>query len=76
MPREYICYICNKSFSYKAVFDEHERTCKGDKPYRCTFDDCKKAFKYRHNLTTHERKHTSEKPFKCHVCGTTFSQQN
>uniref|UniRef100_T1KBX3 C2H2-type domain-containing protein n=2 Tax=Tetranychus urticae TaxID=32264 RepID=T1KBX3_TETUR len=66
------CTICNKSFGYKHVLQNHERTHTGEKPFQCR--ECQKKFTRDHHLKTHMRLHTGEKPYQCEHCNKLFVQ--
>lgn len=59
--KSFTCQTCNRSFGYKHVLQNHERTHTGEKPYACTI--CNKRFTRDHHLKTHMRLHTGEKPY-------------
>ncbi|CAB0009439.1 unnamed protein product [Nesidiocoris tenuis] len=61
--RQFVCRICNHSFGYKHVLQNHERTHTGEAPFECPH--CHKRFKRDHHLKTHIRLHTGEKPYHC-----------
>lgn len=73
-PREkvFTCGICNRSFGYKHVLQNHERTHTGEKPFECP--QCHKRFTRDHHLKTHMRLHTGEKPYHCTHCDRHFVQ--
>ncbi|CAB3385518.1 Hypothetical predicted protein [Cloeon dipterum] len=66
------CTICSRTFGYKHVLQNHERTHTGEKPFECP--DCKKRFTRDHHLKTHRRLHTGEKPYSCDRCDRKFVQ--
>ncbi|KAG5669035.1 hypothetical protein PVAND_016937 [Polypedilum vanderplanki] len=68
----FTCKICNRSFGYKHVLQNHERTHTGEKPFECT--ECHKRFTRDHHLKTHMRLHTGEKPYSCSHCDRQFVQ--
>lgn len=70
--KKYPCDLCDKSFDYKHVLQNHNRTHTGEKPYQCP--QCHKRFTRDHHLKTHIRLHTGEKPFGCSVCHKRFVQ--
>lgn len=68
----FMCNICNRSFGYKHVLQNHERTHTGEKPFECK--ECNKRFTRDHHLKTHMRLHTGEKPYHCSHCERQFVQ--
>ena len=68
----FTCKICNRSFGYKHVLQNHERTHTGEKPFECKV--CNKRFTRDHHLKTHMRLHTGEKPYNCTHCDRQFVQ--
>ncbi|XP_069956082.1 protein krueppel-like [Cherax quadricarinatus] len=70
--RIFTCKICNRSFGYKHVLQNHERTHTGEKPFECK--ECHKRFTRDHHLKTHMRLHTGEKPYHCTHCDRQFVQ--
>lgn len=68
----FTCNICSRSFGYKHVLQNHERTHTGEKPFECP--ECKKRFTRDHHLKTHMRLHTGEKPYHCSHCDRHFVQ--
>lgn len=73
-PRDktFTCKTCNRSFGYKHVLQNHERTHTGEKPFVCK--ECDKRFTRDHHLKTHIRLHTGEKPYSCDFCDRQFTQ--
>ncbi|XP_040571355.1 uncharacterized protein [Lepeophtheirus salmonis] len=68
----FTCKICERSFGYKHVLQNHERTHTGEKPFACKV--CSKRFTRDHHLKTHMRLHTGEKPYSCTHCDRQFVQ--
>nr|CAD7426867.1 unnamed protein product [Timema monikensis] len=68
----FTCGICMRSFGYKHVLQNHERTHTGEKPFEC--GECGKRFTRDHHLKTHMRLHTGEKPYHCTHCDRHFVQ--
>ena len=68
----FTCATCNRSFGYKHVLQNHERTHTGEKPFECKV--CHKRFTRDHHLKTHMRLHTGEKPYSCTHCDRQFVQ--
>ncbi|KAH0551962.1 hypothetical protein KQX54_003468 [Cotesia glomerata] len=73
-PRDkvFTCGVCLRSFGYKHVLQNHERTHTGEKPFECP--ECHKRFTRDHHLKTHMRLHTGEKPYHCSHCDRQFVQ--
>lgn len=57
------CKVCNKTFGYKHVLQNHEKVHTGEKSYRCS--KCNKCFRRDHHLKVHMRLHSGEKPYVC-----------
>lgn len=70
--KNFTCKICSRSFGYKHVLQNHERTHTGEKPFACP--ECNKRFTRDHHLKTHMRLHTGEKPYHCNHCDRKFVQ--
>lgn len=70
--KTFTCQTCHRSFGYKHVLQNHERTHTGEKPYACSI--CSKRFTRDHHLKTHMRLHTGEKPYHCDHCDRQFVQ--
>ncbi|GAB0087739.1 Protein krueppel [Sergentomyia squamirostris] len=70
--KTFTCKTCKRSFGYKHVLQNHERTHTGEKPFECP--ECHKRFTRDHHLKTHMRLHTGEKPYKCEECDRRFVQ--
>lgn len=59
----FTCKVCDKTFGYKHVLQNHEKTHTGEKSYACSV--CNKRFRRDHHLKVHMRLHSGEKPFSC-----------
>ncbi|KAJ8958320.1 hypothetical protein NQ318_017466 [Aromia moschata] len=70
--KQFTCGVCNRSFGYKHVLLNHERTHTGEKPFECP--ECHKRFTRDHHLKTHMRLHTGERPYHCEHCDRQFVQ--
>uniref|UniRef100_A0A8C4N9B7 C2H2-type domain-containing protein n=1 Tax=Eptatretus burgeri TaxID=7764 RepID=A0A8C4N9B7_EPTBU len=67
----FLCDVCGKGFSQAGHCEQHERICRGERPYECTA--CTQAFSH-DNFLSHTRTHTGERPFLCDICGQGFTQ--
>lgn len=67
----YVCNLCDKTFSKQSSLARHKYEHSGQRPYKC--EECPRAFKHKHHLTEHKRLHTGEKPFQCIKCLKRFS---
>lgn len=72
--KSFKCPICGRTFGYKHVLQNHERTHTGEKPFACPEPNCQKRFTRDHHLKTHMRLHTGEKPYHCDHCDRKFVQ--
>lgn len=70
--KQFTCGVCHRSFGYKHVLQNHERTHTGEKPFECP--ECHKRFTRDHHLKTHMRLHTGERPYHCEYCDRQFVQ--
>lgn len=59
----FTCKVCDKTFGYKHVLQNHEKTHTGEKAHMCCV--CNKRFRRDHHLKVHMRLHSGEKPFRC-----------
>lgn len=57
------CKICEKTFGYKHVLQNHEKTHTGEKSHVCSV--CNKRFRRDHHLKVHQRLHTGVRPYSC-----------
>ena len=67
----FVCNICDKSFSYRSRFEEHQRVHTGERPFVCDFPDCGLTFTSAQYLKYHKTKH--ENPITCESCDKVFS---
>ncbi|XP_045771379.1 oocyte zinc finger protein XlCOF6.1-like isoform X2 [Maniola jurtina] len=67
------CEDCNKSYTSRTSYIEHQRMHSGERPFVCSY--CSKSFTSKKRLTEHHRIHTGEKPHKCSVCEHSFAQR-
>lgn len=68
------CDICDKTFGYKHVLQNHRKVHTGEKSFQCKL--CDKFFRRDHHLKVHIRQHTGEKPYSCDfaMCKKQFTQ--
>ncbi|XP_016656480.1 zinc finger protein 525-like [Acyrthosiphon pisum] len=69
--KEFICFICNKSFNYKSPLKKHILLHSRKELYNSTVYN-KKHNKY---LKPNLKMHISDKPIKCNICDRTFSSR-
>lgn len=65
LPRTFECSICDKSFTRRALYDNHLRTHTNERPYVCSFENCEDAFKTKNDQSRHERSRHRLKRFVC-----------
>ncbi|XP_066246493.1 zinc finger protein 75A isoform X2 [Euwallacea similis] len=71
-PKPFLCTICGKGYSTKAVLENHQKIHTGEKSFTC--DVCQKQFRFISTYKTHIMIHSNEKPLSCPVCGKCFRQ--
>lgn len=59
----FACKVCEKTFGYKHVLQNHEKTHTGEKSHVCNV--CNKRFRRDHHLKVHQRLHTGVRPYSC-----------
>ncbi|KAG5683582.1 hypothetical protein PVAND_012855 [Polypedilum vanderplanki] len=59
----FACKVCDKTFGYKHVLQNHEKTHTGEKSHVCSV--CNKRFRRDHHLKVHMRLHSGERPYSC-----------
>ncbi|XP_071037980.1 zinc finger protein 568-like [Parasteatoda tepidariorum] len=69
----FVCHVCERAFSKKALLKRHLPSHAEKKPYSC--HHCGKSFARRDSLKTHVRSHTGERQFTCHLCAKGFSSK-
>ncbi|KYM82901.1 hypothetical protein ALC53_06612 [Atta colombica] len=74
-PKGYVCYHCDKEFTFTRDFTKHNKEVhKEVKPYKC--GKCGKTFQYEADLLRHEPIHAGEKPYKCKSCEASFKTRD
>lgn len=76
ITEEFRCNICNKTFSKRCYFTQHNKTAHvGHKPFKCI--KCGKKYQTQELLDDHMDKHNGDKPFKCEVpnCPKSFNHK-
>ena len=67
------CEECGKSFTKKALFDQHLETHSYE-PISCNV--CGKKFAHKYSLKQHNKLHTGEEVCKCPDCGKSFQVES
>ncbi|XP_013419811.1 zinc finger protein 568-like [Lingula anatina] len=68
--KPYKCQFCERGFSVKVSWEEHERSHTGERPFKCDF--CDKRFARKSNHLRHVKDHQGIKPHVCSYCGKRF----
>lgn len=73
--KAFFCPLCNKSFSQKCYYTQHNTTHhSGDKPFKC--EKCGKKFPTDYERSVHAMKHESTlKPFRCVQCDRAYNNK-
>lgn len=65
------CERCDKSFTEKFYYNEHQLIHTGEKPFSCS--KCPKKFIRKKDYKVHFKTHSDDKPFECTICNKTFA---
>lgn len=69
----HICSRCGKTYSSRAILNDHQRSNCGQTPiYKCPYDGCSKAMHSLGSLKTHELIHTGTLAHGCRFCDKRF----
>ncbi|KAF6037632.1 hypothetical protein EB796_004067 [Bugula neritina] len=68
--KNFVCEICNASFTMIGNLNRHKKGHSNHRPYTCKF--CLRGFLRRTSYNEHIRLHTGEKPYQCETCLQTF----
>lgn len=84
-PKTFICSICRRRFTRRAILKNHKRSHTGEKPFCCSVPGCSQTFAQRSEKTRHEKAQHVEKTFVCGGasieglswgCGKAFSRKD
>ncbi|GFS89816.1 zinc finger protein 91 [Nephila pilipes] len=72
-PKEFACSVCDREFTRKSSFMQHERS-HYKQLLQCEW--CHRNFERNSVLVKHQRIHTGEKPYQCEGCLSYFRQKS
>jgi len=73
--RKWVCSVCGKGFTTKAILDKHAPVHSKVKAYTCPVEGCNKAFTQSGNLFKHKKSAHDGVYYECEECGRRFAQK-
>ncbi|XP_053567585.1 zinc finger protein 3 homolog [Bombina bombina] len=71
--KQFLCFVCEKSFTHKSHLLTHQKIHTGEKEFSCS--ECGKTFELKSCLIRHQQIHAEEE-VSCSECGTSFNQKS
>ena len=68
--QQYVCDVCDKTFSFQSRMERHMRTHTNERPFVCEI--CQRSFKELGKLKEHRLSHSGDLPHTCDICSKKF----